>query len=333
MTADRSTASPGSRGSSASTERWADAGLLGALAIFWGVAYLFIREGIVGGAPPLLFASVRYLISAGAFVALAVARGEPPRDRRSWAVSAVVGGILIIGLYGGFLYSGEQYTSGGYAAVLSSTAPLLTAVMAMLLLADERPSLLATVGLGLGFAGGVALVVPSLTAGGIAAWPGPELVLAAFASTAAGTVLLRRLRTPAQSLGQIGAQFAVAGGLLAAGTLLTGEPLSLPPSVSVLGSLAALVIVSSVLGYFTYFRLHHRVGPVRANTVAYLVPLVGAGIGSGVLGEPFSPWEGLGFLLVAVGVALVSRGARPLRAPAVPPGAARSRVEGNERQL
>ncbi|EQD43733.1 membrane protein containing DUF6, transmembrane [mine drainage metagenome] len=291
------------------------AGLLVALAVFWGLAYLFIRAGIQGGASPLLFAAVRYLLSAAAFGALALARREPTRDRRSWAISALVGGVLIIGLYGGFLYTGEQYTTGGYAAVLSSTAPLLTALAALVLLPNERPSRLATLGLGLGFAGAIVLVLPSLSSGGVGTWPGPELLLAAFASTAIGTVLLRRLRTPAQSLGQIGVQFAVAGALLAAGALAIGGSPSLPATPDVLGSLGALVAVSSVLGYFTYFRLHHRVGPVRANTVAYLIPLVGAGIGSGLLGEPFSVWEGLGFVLVAAGVALVARGGRPSSRP------------------
>jgi len=271
----------------------------------WGSAYVFIREGIVFGASPLLFAAVRYLLSAVAFAALAAVRREAIPAGRETLVSAGIGGVLIIGMYGGLLYWGEQYTTGGYAAVLAATAPIITVVVAFSLLPSERFGALGLAGLGLGFAGAVVLVAPSLFGSSIGTWPGPIFVLGAYLSTAVGSVLLRRLGRGRQGLWQIGVQFAVAGLLLAGLGALLPFPEALPATPGVLYSLAALVLLASVIGYFGYFALHHRVGPVRANIVAYLVPLAGVVIGSGAFGEPLTFWEVGGFLIVIGGLTLL----------------------------
>ncbi|HEV2231280.1 MAG TPA: DMT family transporter [Thermoplasmata archaeon] len=298
---------------------WVDLLLLVALAIAWGSAYLFIREGLVFGAGPLLFASSRYLLSAAAFAALAAVRREPFPDRTSLLVSAGVGGILIIGLYGALLYVGELNTTGGYASVLSASAPILTVVIAYAVIPAERLGRTGQLGLGLGFAGVVVLVLPSLGQGAIGTWPGPELVLAAFVSAALGTVWLRRIGRGRQGLWQIGTQFAVAGAFVGGGAALDPAGEALPLTPPVLEALAALVVLSSVVGYFVYFTLHHRVGPVRANLVAYLLPLVGVGIGTGLLGEPASIFELGGFVIVIAGLTLILREAS--RGPASDSGA------------
>jgi drug/metabolite transporter (DMT)-like permease len=79
----------------------------------------------------------------------------------------------------------------------------------------------------------------------------------------------------------------------------------LPLTFPVAASLLVLVVFSSLLGYVVYFRLHHRIGPGRANLVAYMLPLVGVGIGTGLYGEPVTVWEIAGFLLVVTGLSIV----------------------------
>jgi drug/metabolite transporter (DMT)-like permease len=294
-----------------------DVGLLVVLSVLWGAAYIFIREGIVLGASPILFAGVRYAFSAAAFCALAAARRESFPTRHALLLSLTVGGIFVIGLYGGFLYWGEQYTTGGYAAVLASTAPILTVAFAFALLPAERLSSLGLLGILIGFLGVIVLVVPQLEGSPVGTWPGPAFAIGAFVSAAIGTVLLRRWGTGPQGLWQIGGQFGVAALLLGVASFALPVSNQLPLTPGVLGSLAALVIFSSVGGYFVYFRLHHRIGPIGANSVAYLIPLVGVGIGSGFFGEPVTLEEILGFLIVIAGVTLVIR-SPPHPAPTPP---------------
>ena len=296
------TGSPGRRGFSN-----LDVALIALLAVLWGSAYIFIRQGLLLGAAPLPFAAVRYALSAVGFFVIAAGRRAPWPTRSAVIASGAIGGTLFIGLYGGFLYWGEQYTTGGYASVLSATAPILTVVVAFAILPEERLSGLALAGIAIGFLGTIVLVVPELFGGSIGVWPGPEFVIAAFVCAAFSTVLLRRFGGGPQGLWQIGVQFGVGALMLGAATLVLPLPRALPLTGPLLAALAALVLLSSVGGYFVYFRLHHQVGPVRANTVAYLLPLAGIGIGTGIFGEPISVWEIAGFLIVILGVTLVIR--------------------------
>ena len=280
--------------------------LLATTSLVWGAAYVFIREGILFGASPLAFASARYLLSAGGFSLVAAVRGEAFPSRRALAISASVGGVLIIGLYGGLLYWGEQYTTGGYAAVLASTAPLLTVTAGFFLLSSERLGAVGLTGMAVGLVGAAVLVFPQLTgSNALGSWEGPLFVLGAMACTAVGTVVLRRIGRGPQGLWQLGTQFVVAGLLLGVAAMVIPASNTLPLTTGVLEMLALLVLLSSMVGYFTYFVLHHRVGPVRANVVAYLAPLVGVAVGTGLYGEPATFWEVGGVVIVLAGVSLV----------------------------
>lgn len=298
-------ATPGPSRSGAPPLASLDVALLVALSFLWGSAYIFIRVGLVAGAPPLVFAAVRYLISALIFAAIAAAAREPFPAPRAALASAALGGTFLIGLYGGLLYSGEQFTTGGYASVLSESAPILTVVFAYAVLPNERLTARSLVGIGVGFAGTVVLVAPELFGGSVGSWPGPLLILGAFLCTAVGSVLLRRYGGGRQGLWQLGIQFSVGTLVLLLAIRILGSPRSLPATNVVYGALAALVIFSSIMGYFVYFTLLHRVGPIRANAVAYLLPLVGVGLGSGLYGEPVTLWEVAGFLIVIAGITLV----------------------------
>jgi len=279
--------------------------LLLALGVLWGSAYVAIREGIVAGASPFAFAGARYALVAGLLAVVAVVRRDAWPSRRSLAVSAAVGGTLIIGVYGMLLYWGEQFTSGGYASVLSGTAPILTVVYAHALLPTERLRPSAIVGIAVGFLGVVVLVLPTLVGGIGNEWEGPVAVTAAFVVFSLGSVLLRRWGPEGQGVWQLSLQFGVGAGILGLAVLVIPVPERLPFTYAVWAPLLVLVVFASLLGYVLYFTLHHRIGPGRANLVAYLLPLVGIGLGSGLYGEAVTVWEVLGFVLVVIGLTLV----------------------------
>ncbi|MCL4308998.1 MAG: DMT family transporter [Candidatus Thermoplasmatota archaeon] len=284
-----------------------DVVLLIVLGAVWGSAYIFIREGIVLGASPFPYAAVRYAFSAAGFAIVAASLREKFPNRRALAVSAGIGGIFVIGLYGGFLYWGEQFTTGAYASMLSTTSPILTVVVASVLLPHEKLGARSLVGLAVGFAGVGVLLYPQLQSGP-GGWTGPTVIVGAFLSAAVGVVLIRRYGMGRQGLWQIGAQFAVGAVLLGVATVVLPGPEGFPDTAGVWASLAILVLFSSLCGYFIYYLLVHRVGPVRANAVTYLIPLSGIGLGAGLFGEPIGAIEVVGFVIVLVGVAFVILG-------------------------
>jgi len=289
--------------------------LLVLLGLIWGSAYPVIRYGIVVGATPVAYAATRYGLTALAIAGVAAATSVHRPSARALGLSAVLG-LPIVGVYGLLLYLGEATTSGGLAAVLVGSTPLLTVLFALGALPGESLHRWGYVGLAVGIVGVAVLVAPppGITLAS-SVW-GPVEILGASASFAVGSVLLRRRRPEGETLWGVSVQFAVATGFLAALLPIVEPRPALPLSDGVLLALAYLVALPSVAGYTLYFHLHHQVGPGRANVVAYVNPVAALGIGTLLFDEPFHWWELAGFALVVVGLTLVTQ-LRPGRAAPV----------------
>lgn len=299
------------------------------LGIVWGTAFPVIRAGIVAGAPPLIFASVRYALTAVALVLIAVAaRSERPR-LRDLGFPALFGGLFMIGLYGGFLYLGEGSTSGGLAAVLTASAPLASALFGYRLLPGERFGGWGLTGLVVGFVGVGILVLPQLALPSSTGFVGPALVVVAVLAFAVGSVLLRRTTRITPGLWTLAVQFAVASGFVDLLAILTQEPMDLGNGATVLPALGFLVVFPGILGYSLYFHIHHTAGPNRANLVGYVNPATGVLVGLLVFGEVVTGIEIGGLVLIATGLFLLQRDRRRADVPVAqaPPSPIASEAE------
>ena len=285
----------------------ADLLLVVLLGILWGSAFPVIRAGIVAGAPALVFASVRYLLTAVALVVIALAAGAPRPRRADLASPLLFGGVLMIATYGGLLYVGEESTSGGLAAVLTASAPLLSALIGFRLLPSERFGRWGILGLLVGFVGVGVLVLPGLVGSAATGLAGPVLVIGAVLAFATGSVLLRRTSRATPGFWTLSMQFALAGAVVGISALLTGEPATLGRTSLVIPDLAFLVVVPGVIGYTLYFRIHHSSGPSIANVVGYVNPATGVLVGLIVFGETVTGIELVGLLLIAGGLFLLQR--------------------------
>jgi drug/metabolite transporter (DMT)-like permease len=290
------------------------------LGIVWGSAFPVIRFGIVAGAPPLLFAAVRYALTAGLIVPIALIARTPRPPAASLLSPALFGGLFIVGGYGGLLYLGEVTTSGGLAAILTASAPLASALFGLGLLPLERLGRWGVAGLLIGFAGVAVLVLPQLGHPFSSGFTGPALVVAAVLVFALGSVLLRRTATRPPGLWTLAIQFSVAAAILGPVSLAIGEPVALGHPASVLPALAFLVIFPGILGYTLYFRIHHRSGPTRANLVGYINPVTGVLVGFLVFGETVTGLEIAGMGVIALGLFLLQQD--PVRTSSAPPAPA-----------
>lgn len=285
----------------------ADLLLIILVGIVWGSAFPVIRAGLVAGAPPLLFASLRYLLTAAALVPLALWAKTPFPSTAELRSPALFGGLLMIGAYGGLLYIGEESTSGGLAAILTASAALASALFAYWLLPKERFGRLGTLGLLVGFGGVGVLFFPQLSQPFSSGLKGPLLVLAAVMAFALGSVLLRRTSSASPTFWSLSVQFLIAGGLLGTVAIALGEPFELGQGPTVPLALAFLVFFAGILGYTLYFRVHHSSGPARANVVGYVNPVSGVIVGFLLLGENVTALEVGGMALVALGLYLLQR--------------------------
>jgi drug/metabolite transporter (DMT)-like permease len=278
--------------------------------ILWGSAFPLIRAGILAGAPPLLFASVRYLLTAAVLLPIAFLSGSPRPTAASLRWPALFGGLFMVGIYGGLLYLGEVSTSGGLAAILTASAPLASALFGYGLLPTERLGRGTAAGLVVGFGGVGVLLLPQLGHPLTSGVEGPVLVVGAVLAFSLGSVFLRRTSSAVPGFWSLAVQFAVAGVFVGALALANGEPLELGQGPIVPLSLAFLIFITGVVGYTLYFRIHHRSGPTRANLVGYVIPVTGLLVGVLAFGESVTAIEPVGLLLIALGLFLVQRDRR-----------------------
>jgi drug/metabolite transporter (DMT)-like permease len=80
-------------------------------------------------------------------------------------------------------------------------------------------------------------------------------------------------------------------------------------TATVAANVLALAIGSTAVAYLLYFKLIANLGPARALSVTFLIPLFGVLWGYLFLGEPITMNTMLGGALILVGTGLAMRGA------------------------
>lgn len=293
-----------------------DVGLLLLLGAMWGSSFLFIKVSVSEVSPAFIVACRAF------FGGLALLASVPFTNR---VFGKIDGGLLrsmaslwrqmlVLGVFNAaipFLVIawGTQFLPSGTAAILNSTVPLFTAVLAGVLpfFADEKLGLPGVAGILLGIAG-VAVLAGGFGEG-LSAPPGQALlgagaVMTGSVSYAIGGLYARRamkgVPVTVSAVGQSAAAFVV---------ILPLAALALPeemPGLPVIGSLVGLGAIGTGLSLLIYFRLISNVGATRTATVTYLVPIWALVYGALLLGEAVTARDVLGLLLILLGVAGVS---------------------------
>lgn len=287
---------------------------LGAVYVVWGSTYLAIRVA-VETLPPLLMASVRFLIAGGALYLWAIRRGERTGDRptpRQWRAAAVIGTALLLGGNGGVVLA-EQRVPSGIAALLVATVPLWMVLLARIGL-KERVSWQETLGLAIGF-GGLALLVQPSNGGGFDL-VGVGLLMFASLSWAAGSLYARKAPMPARSLVATAMQMLAGGVALGLAGLLRGEAAQVDVGRASMESLLGvgyLIVFGSLVGFSAYAWLLRVARTSLVSTYAYVNPIVAVLLGWAVLGEPVTVRTLVAGAIIVVAVALIvtARAARP----------------------
>jgi drug/metabolite transporter (DMT)-like permease len=290
--------------------RVADWLMLTVLAAIWGASYLFIRVAAPAIGPFPLMAA-RVLIAGAVLAALAAALGRGPSLRDRWR-SYLLLGLVNAAVPFTLIAAAELYVTASLAGIVTTTAPLFSALVAAAWLRDPLTAR-SVLGLLLGTLGVAVLV-------GWSPLPlGPELILSVAALLVAafcyglGAVYTRAAFRGVPLLGLATAQQLAAGAELLVPAVVTADaPWPQPPAVVL--SVLALALLSTALAYLIYFRLIERVGPTRALMVSILVPFFGVLWGVVFLGEAVTPGTFAGLGIVLCGVALAS-GARPRLLP------------------
>jgi len=200
--------------------------------------------------------------------------------------------------------------SAGFTAVINAVAPLFTALVALLWL-GERLSRLGVAGLLTGLVGVILLVWDKLNFRGDAITIGIcAAMLASFSYGVAANYTRLRL-TGVGSL-EIATGSQVAAMVVLAPLCVWLWPATMP-SAGAWVSVLVLGVASTGIAYILYFRLIARLGPSRAITVTFLVPLAAMVMGAVFLDEEVTTDMMIGCGLILLGTALATGLIRPLR--------------------
>jgi drug/metabolite transporter (DMT)-like permease len=272
--------------------------LLGAI---WGASFLFISAA-AHDFGPLALMFVRVLIAGLVLLVYAAILKNTPDWRRFWRVFLIVG-LLNSALPFTLIAFSELKLTASLAAILNSTTPLFTAVIAAFW-GNEKLSPQKLLGGVLGIIGVAVLV------GGNPLALNAEILIAVGASLLAafsygmGTVYASR-----NISGKMSGLHASIGQLLGAAVVLTiPAATSIPPVMpgsTAIWALIALTLLSTTFAYLIYFYLLQNVGPTRTSSVTFLVPVFGTIWGILFMNDPYNAWMFLGMLIIFASIGLV----------------------------
>jgi drug/metabolite transporter (DMT)-like permease len=285
----------------------AEWGFLAAIAATWGSSFLFI-EVALEALPPAMITLVRIALGAAALVVFPASRR--PIARQDWPrivlLSVVWTSVPLL-----IFPVAQQWIDSSLAGMINGAMPLFAALFYALLL-RHPPGRLQILGLVVGFAGVIVILLPE-TGGASSSLQGAGLVLLATACYGLAANLAVPLQQKYGALPvilrvQAVALFTVLPFGLAS---FPGSRFTWPAALSMLalgtlGTGVAFVLMAALVG---------RAGAARGAVAIYFLPVVATLEGALFLGEEVSPvaLAGVGFVLL--GAWLTSRRESVARAP------------------
>lgn len=276
------------------------------LSLIWGTSYILIKRGLVAYTPVQL-ACIRLSVSAIAFLPFFIKLlHKVSRQQLRY--------LLVVGITGtaapSFLFAiAQTEVSSSVAGILNSMAPIFTLLLGMLFF-GSRPSLLKSMGVGIGMLGAISLIVLGSQVGLQGnLWYGLFIILATICYATSTNVVGFHLKS-VPSLVISAVSFSMVG-IPALIYLFTGSEFMAvlrthPAAWESLAAIVILALFSTVLASIIYFRLVQLTSPVFGSTVAYLVPMVALLWGI-VDAEQITILHFLGMVLILVGVWLSRR--------------------------
>ncbi len=275
--------------------------LLLVLAALWGSTFLFAEIALTE-LSPMQVTLHRVVIAAMALWLVLRLRGvRVPLAPRLWGAYLVMG-ALNNALPFTLIFWGQTHIESGLAAILNASTGVLGAVVAGLLLRDERLSWSKLAGAALGLAG-VAVVI------------GPDrLTTLDPRNLGQGAVLLAAL---SYSLASVWAKLRLSGQppLLNAFGMLAGSAAIMLPleiwqeglpgldySAQVWAALLGLSLLATALAFILYFAILARAGAANLMLVTLLIPPFAIVFGRIFLGEQLPAGVYLGLGIIAAGL-------------------------------
>ena len=275
-----------------------------AIYVLWGTTFLAIRIA-VEELPPLFAAGVRFFIAGVLLYAFVRVKGHARPTPIQWRNLTIMALLMFVAEYGPLFWA-EKYVPSGVVSVLAATLPIVTMLLEMLILRQQRMRPMLAIAILIGFAGVAILLLP----GGrqhLALIP-CLAILAGATTWSLGSVLTRSMDLPKSRPTTAGAAMMLGGGILLALSAAFGEMHPFPHiSLRAIFALLYLIVFGSLLAFTAFVWLLAHMPATRVSRHAYVNPVVAVALGYFAAGEIITPRIIAGSLLVLVSVFLILR--------------------------
>jgi len=280
---------------------------LGFLTLVWGTTWAAITISL-RGIPPFTGVAIRFAIASTVLIGYAKVMGIPlaatsQRNRRLRVMHALLSFCVSYGI----VFWAEQWVPSGLASVLFATFPLLVAVMAHFALPNERMTIPALIGTGLGFAG-IAVIFAEdfeLLGGSMVALAAAVMLVSPLVS-ATVSVVVKKWGSGMHPVPFNAVAMVLATGIMGmvAAIVERHRPVVFDP-----GPVAALLymaIAGTAITFPLYFWLLEHMEARQVALIGYGTPVVALLLGAFLMGEPMTGRTWVGSAMVVVGVVVAS---------------------------
>ena len=274
--------------------------------VIWSSVFLFIKIGVTE-VPPLGFATTRLALAAASLLLFITLYGKRwPSDRSDWLMMSSTG-ILLLGFNYGLLFWGSQYIPSGVTAVLGSSSPAFSLILASFLGSERMtPTKVAGVLLGLIGVGIVCLDQARLSGGWSLA--GSLAVTGGSVCVASAYVLVKRHHRTIDSTVLITAQMLSALLPLALVAVVSeGSPLAFNWTTTAIVAVLYLTFAGSIVAMWLNYWLLRRMDATGVLSMGFVEPFIAVLLGAAFLDERITLRTIAGGLAVTVSVWLVLR--------------------------
>lgn len=272
----------------------------------WGSAFVFIKIGEETIAPITEQAGRALIGFLTLLIVSVVLKKDIAGHAKHWfayIVFAILGLTLLflgVGL-------GEQYVSAGLTAVMVSIAPLVTYIIMVFILREERFTMAGVAGLVMGVAGLVLVIgVDKILSGG-SALIGVLLIGGGFAFFAVNGVVQPKLASGADPIVSSTYFMGMAAVILSVLAFIFESPLSTPITRENMAAELILGVICTASGFAGYYYILSKAGAFFSSMTFYFVPVFGVLAGVLMLGENLTVTRVIGIGVVFAGVYLINR--------------------------
>lgn len=229
---------------------------------------------------------------------------ELPWHKKARRIYLISGSTLYVAM--SFVYWAAQHIPSGWISVVFGLSPILTSVLASLILKDSHLSGTRLTGMSIGLIGLMVVFIESVSISTLAMF-GIAATIISTASQSIGSVLIKQQQPDFHPMAITAGSIVIALPLFIINCVFVGGwPETLPMKSAM--SILYLAIIGSAVGFPLYFYLLKHLTPERVAIVTLITPVTALLLGAQLNGEVISSKVWLGTSLILAGLSIYEYG-------------------------